>query len=199
VTDHVDHVLGTVIRGPNPATDLPRPIPPEIRGWMFSYELRWLYDQAKSLQPGDLLEVGSFRGLSASALGQAGKLTCVDTFRGGNDLPEEDTFADFQKTMRTMGLSPEVRRGRSDRVLPELMREGRCFALVFIDGSHEYADARKDIALGWDLLRWGGLLVVDDYDFPDVGAACDNESGRLGFEFHRVHPTRSKMVVAVKP
>lgn len=178
---------------------LPRPIPRTIRGWMFAYELRWLYNRAEQLRGqgvlGGVLEVGSYKGLSASALGQSGPLTCVDTFLGGEDLPDYNSRGEFDAAMRTMGLSPRVLVGRSADVLGDLVRAGEKFRLVLIDGSHEYANVKADLALGHALLAVGGSLVADDYiGFPEVARACDE----TGYGFLPVHPQRSKMAVATR-
>ena len=178
---------------------LPIPIPPSIHGWMWNWELLYLYSLASRLRDdgtvGDLLEVGSYRGLSASALGQAGNLTCVDTFRGGEDLPNSDSRVDFNVAMRTMGLTPRVFEGRSQDVLENLVKWGELYRLVFIDGSHEYLNVKRDLELGWELLSPGGALVADDYiGFPGVTLACDES----GHGFVPCEPRRSKMAVAFK-
>lgn len=191
----IDRALDTIVR--EEPVDLPKPIPPAIRGWMWEWELRYLYGLAVRLGAkgieGDLLEVGSYKGLSASALGQAGKLTCVDTFGGGEDLRPYDSRDDFDKAMETMGLSPEVIPGRSQDVLPTLL--GRKFRLIFIDGSHEYENVKVDIFNAWKLLSPGGALVCDDViGFSDVLRACQ-ESGHI---FHLCSPQFSKMAVSFK-
>ena len=173
---------------------LPKEIPPSITGWMFPLELEWLYLMAKA-SGGPILEVGSYKGLSASALGQAGPLTCVDTFQGGEDLPVEDSLPAFAKAMQTMGLSPRVIVGRSEVVLPALYAAAEKFSFILIDGSHQYADTLRDIRNAWALLGKRGVLVVDDfYGFPDIQRACHDS----GWWFDPVYPGVSKMAVAFK-
>ena len=178
---------------------LPRPIPPSVEGWLWAAEVEWLYQTAQRLKAegveGDLLEVGSYRGLSAAALAQAGRLTCVDTFKGGEDLPNADSRPLFDAAMRTMGLSPRVIVGRSQTVLPKLARKTHLkFRMVFIDGSHEYSAALADIRNGWKLLSEGGVLALDDYQFTDVGRAAQ----RSGFPFVTAIGW-SKLFYATKP
>jgi predicted O-methyltransferase YrrM len=172
---------------------LPKPIAPGTRGWMYPWELEWLYAQARFMEAvgvtGGILEVGSYCGLSASALGQAGDLTCVDTFKGGEDLPLEDTYEEFRATMVKMDLHPEVFGGDSRKVLPELVAAGMKFRLVFIDGSHIFDTVLRDISNGWSLLSQGGCMVVDDYiGSADVMEACREFGG-----FLHVNPDKSKM------
>ena len=185
-----------------PATEvagLPKRIPKSIVGWMYPFELLYLYQIAKMLAEwgveGDLLEVGSYKGLSASALGQAGKLTCVDTFDGGEGIVPGFGRAEFDQAMRTMDLHPRVLVGPSADILGNLVVWGERFRLVFVDASHEYANVKIDLALSWTLLSPGGFLVADDYvGFPDVTAACDES----GYGFVKVEPRLSKMAVAHK-
>lgn len=198
--ERIDRANHTIVRDFN--IELPRKIPPTVKGWMWSYELKWLYWAATELEaqgvPGDLLEVGSYKGLSASALGQAGHLVCVDTFQGGEDLPEHNSRHEFDEGMDLMDLHPEVRQGPSASILPELFREGRQFRLIFIDGSHEYSNVVQDLDNAWKLLSPHGALVADDYvGFPDVKRACD-EFGSGPNIFLPVNPARSKMAVLNK-
>lgn len=44
---------------------------------------------------------------------------------------------------------------------------------IYIDASHEYADVRLDLGAYWELLRLGGVLFGDDYDWPGVKQAVD--------------------------
>lgn len=179
--------------------ELPTPIPPTIHGWMWEWELRWLYGLAQRLQlagvEGDLLEVGSYKGLSASALGQAGRLVCVDTFSGGEDLPETSTLETFREAMRTMKLEPEVLVGRSQDVLPKLVASGRKFRLILLDGSHAYESVATDLLNAWQLVSPGGAVVCDDYiGFEGVVKAV-NECGHA---FYLCSPQFSKMAVGFK-
>jgi len=179
--------------------NLPKRIPATIVGWMYPFELVWLYRTAIELKglgvQGGALEVGSYKGLSASALGQAGKLTCVDTFRGGEDLPSRYTRPEFDEAMRIMDLHPRVIEGTSTEVLGDLVQWRERFALVFIDGSHRYEQVKIDLALGWELLNAQGILVADDYiGFPEVREACIE----TGYGFLPVDEQRSKMAFAQK-
>jgi hypothetical protein len=198
VKERIDRDQHSILR--DESLRLPIPIPPSIHGWMWGRELLYLYGLAKGLLeqgvPGDILEVGSYKGLSASALGQAGNLTCVDTFRGGEDLPETYTLPEFNSAMRRMGLTPRVVEGSSLEVLPRLVAEGLPYRLVFIDGSHVYENVKTDLQHAWELLSPSGALVADDYvGFSDVKRACDE----TGFGFVPVSPQFSKMAVAFKP
>ena len=52
---------------------------------------------------------------------------------------------------------------RSDEMLRDLPRGSYDF--VFIDGSHDAADVLSDAVLTWPLVKPGGLVCFDDYEW----------------------------------
>ena len=152
---------------------------------MFEDELVWLYHASMILKSqgvrGDLLEIGSFEGLSACSLAQTGKLTCVDTWDTVcGTVDSRDSFQVFMANLSGMGLMSNVTAivGDSKVKLPELAATGVRYRLIFVDGDHSYAGARADISNAWKMLSPGGLLVVDDYaGWPDVQRACTDSLG----------------------
>jgi hypothetical protein len=192
------HDKSTIIR--QCPADTPIPIPETFPGYMLNQELVWLYETASALErvgvTGSILEIGSYKGLSTSALGQAGHVVCIDTFE--DSLGKTDTEAEFRENIKPFVDSYEVLRGRSEDMLKKLT--DRTFRLVLIDGGHDFETALGDIAGAWPLLSPGGIVVVDDYFppswFPGVKAACDY----LGLKEARlVNPFYSKMAYAQKP
>jgi len=59
--------------------------------------------------------------------------------------------------------------GDSRRLLLDLEDERVQFDLIYVDGSHAALDVVVDAALAWRLLRTGGTLLFDDYEWNDVG------------------------------
>jgi len=53
--------------------------------------------------------------------------------------------------------------GRSDAMLRDLPHDH--FDYISIDGSHEAADVLSDAVLSWPLLKTGGLICFDDYEW----------------------------------
>jgi predicted O-methyltransferase YrrM len=61
---------------------------------------------------------------------------------------------------------------KSEFALPRLAQEeGDAYDLVFIDGCHTFDHALMDIFYANMLLRIGGYIILDDYDFPGVRKA----------------------------
>lgn len=47
----------------------------------------------------------------------------------------------------------------------------RTYDLINVDGDHSYAGAMKDCVACWPLLNPGGMMLVDDMSFAEVGPA----------------------------
>jgi predicted O-methyltransferase YrrM len=109
------------------------------------------------------LEIGSFEGRSAIWFVQnvlthpTSQITCVDLF--GERL---DAF--FDHNINVTGVADKVRKlkGRSQHVLRTLPYE-ETFDFVYVDGCHLANCALADMVLSFDLIKVGGLMIVDDY------------------------------------
>jgi Methyltransferase domain len=163
-----------------------------IDGWMTEWELYLLYSHSTFLYNcGDrLLEIGSWQGLSTSALMQVGcPLDCVDTFEGS-----PDTGGPFQELiMRTLdrpvrevfdenvdmvhwespgSVLPTVHQMKSEEFLEKAVANETKYRLIFVDGDHNYETARNDLEQCRKLLHPGGVLMFDDCAWADVNRAA---------------------------
>jgi predicted O-methyltransferase YrrM len=160
---------------------VPHTIYPEILGYMYNGDLLHLRKRCQETKElgGPILEIGSYCGLSTAILSEGGaRVTCIDTFQGGEDLPNRYTRPIFDKNMKKLGRYSQltVLESRSDNALMDLLPEYR---LAFVDGSHTYEDASLDIRACWGLLKRGGWLIVDDVpwggpEFPVANAMRDS-------------------------
>ncbi|MBW4494065.1 MAG: class I SAM-dependent methyltransferase [Oscillatoria princeps RMCB-10] len=128
------------------------------------------------------LEIGSWEGRSTCWLleniltHESGKITCIDTFEGSvehkhfeagylNSIEERFDFniaiaGAREKVTKIVGMSQEVM-----RALPL-----NCYDTIYIDGSHLPSDVLADAVLSWGLLKVGGLMIFDDYDFEFINS-----------------------------
>lgn len=132
------------------------------------------------------LEIGCFEGrgtlwmLDNILTGESNEIDCVDTFKGSSEhahfaLPFTKVYEQFQENIKTHS-------GKS-RILcwpQESFRMLRClnldyFHIIYVDGSHMAPDVLTDMVLSWPLLKQGGIMFCDDYDWP----------GTDGIEIHR--------------
>lgn len=58
------------------------------------------------------------------------------------------------------------------------------FDLLFLDGNHKYEFVIKELELGWDCLRPGGILCGDDYAWKGVQSAVDEFVARNHLSLH---------------
>lgn len=123
-----------------------------------------------------ILEIGTYAG--TSLIGMLQRLpdaTAVAVDRWGNydengiriieHMEQNNVEGMFHRNLERMGMTGRVvaRKGDSADVLLDFVRDGEQFDLIYIDGSHKCIDCYTDMALGWRLLRKGGVMAVDDY------------------------------------
>ena len=123
----------------------------------------WVYELGSSQQR--VLEIGSFEGRSAwlwsRILPPGSSLTCVDLGFAG-------TFERNTAALRESGFLRQVLGGRASvRALFDLDPD-QPFDLVYIDGSHKADHVLADIVMSDALLRSGGLMLLDDFEWSGV-------------------------------
>ena len=109
------------------------------------------------------LEIGSFEGMSACWMldhiltHPTAKLTCIDRY-----FQEE-----FDINVAQTGSGDRLLqlRGDSHELLATL--EPNSYDLIYIDGCHLASHVQQDALLSWHLLKVGGLLIFDDYQWTD--------------------------------
>ena len=112
----------------------------------------------------NMLEVGCYEGQTSNWLldNTRGELTVVDTFEGGQDLPQEiDLLQRFKENTEAHRDRICIEIGKSQEKLKDLPSNSYDFA--YIDGSHLAGDTLEDAVLAFRLLRKGGIMIFDDY------------------------------------
>ena len=125
-------------------------------------------------QPGlRYLEIGSYEGRATCWLleniltGEGSRIDCIDTFEGGMEsAPQDADMANVRQRFEA-NTGPWRQRvnlhvGLSSEILPGL---NGAFDCIYIDGSHLARDVLFDAVLSWRLLKDGGILLFDDYEW----------------------------------
>ncbi|MCU0524023.1 MAG: tetratricopeptide repeat protein [Elainella sp. Prado103] len=150
----------------------------QLRGWhspalkeytfthdWFAHNIPVLQTQLQSFvdQPVNALEIGSFEGMSTCWFLEhilthpAAQLTCIDPHYHQN----------FDPNLQKTGFSHKINKivGNSHEVLATLAPES--YDLIYIDGCHWADHVQIDGILSWKLIKPGGLVIFDDYEWSD--------------------------------
>ena len=171
----------------------------DLQGWFSAEEGAWYAALAAAARPGWIVEVGCWKGLSASFLapvlrGRPQRLWCVDHWGGSTDehgpaylesLAREPVRDIFRANMAALGIPCRVLEAASvdaARQFPD-----RSCALVFLDASHDRAAVESDLAAWRPKIAPGGVLAGHDYrpDYPGVVSAVDSLARTSGLPLHR--------------
>ena len=137
--------------------------PREVAGWLSYDEGKALYDLARDRR---VLEIGSFCGRSTICLAQAAShVTAVDYFDGRATPDVRDTLAEFWANLKRYDVDSHV-----ITESPDAPPAGT-FDFVFIDGAHDYASVKADIAKALAGLAPEGLIAF--HDLRSGPGACD--------------------------
>jgi hypothetical protein len=173
-----------------------------IPGWLDYKNAELMYElvsNPKILGGGNVLEVGTFFGKSATCLAYGLRddesLTVVDPFgtfqfeldKGVETADQNILFSSLTEKKFKNFYSfahrklPTIHVGLSRNILPGLQQR---FKLIHIDGGHSYEDVKTDILLSLNLLSEKSIIIFDDYNniqFPGVKIAVDEaiKSGQL--------------------
>jgi predicted O-methyltransferase YrrM len=152
-----------------------------VDGWMTDGQARLLYDAALGVAaPGQVVEIGSFRGRSAivlaSAVGDGVQVVAIDPHAGNDRGPQE-----FEGYASEAATDHDVfRRNLSEAGVTEIVRHVRAFSdaahaevvgsidVLYIDGAHRFAPALKDVREWGRRVKPGGTLLIHD-SFSSIG------------------------------
>lgn len=134
-------------------------------------------DQLRDLLVGEgarvVIEIGLAYGSSALAIGEA--LASVQD-------AQHVIIDAFQDRFENVGWNSVVGAGleaistlvpeRSQIVLPRLVAEGLVADAAFVDGSHVFHNVFVDLYFLREIVRPGGLVILDDCHWPSVATAA---------------------------
>lgn len=132
-----------------------------------------------------VVEIGLAYGASAFAIAEA---LAMDGGHGKHHL----IIDAFQHTFDDVGWNALVAAGlgemcqllreRSQVALPALVAEGFVADAAFVDGSHAFHNVFVDLFYLRELVRPGGLVILDDCDWPSVATAAHYFETNTGWQ-----------------
>ena len=170
---------------------------PDLRGWHSDHPI--FENLIGETRPSTIVEVGTWKGLSAinmaritQDIGLETKIYCIDTWLGGFQLWDDCKESKETDLLQKNGypqiyyqfLSNVVHCNLQDIIVPfpNTSSIGYIYLssnqirpqLIYIDGSHDEDDVYLDLKYYYDLLKEGGIIFGDDYDWEGVKNAVIN-------------------------
>lgn len=158
----------------------------EVRDAISREEAEFLQELISELRPQVSLEVGLAHGVSALSICDARERTpntrhiIIDPYQKRYDNISHHHLR--QDGYKGIGLHNLYRAGYegmieffdlpSHQVLPQLEAQGRKIDFAFVDGWHTFDYAMIDFFYIHKMLRVGGIVVLDDADWPSIRKLC---------------------------
>lgn len=149
---------------------------------MKEQELLWLAKQA--VEHRCIVEIGSYLGRSTRALldHTSGEVYAIDDWKGPRDVyltkqQRRDLFYQFIKNTDWINRQHKLHVVSCDHANIPISMENIKPDMVFIDGSHEYEDTKRDIEYWLPRIVPGGLISGHDINFDTVQQAVEEVFG----------------------
>jgi Methyltransferase domain len=150
-----------------------------LDGYLSTPKVRLLYRVVSGLSgPGDIAEIGSWKGKSTVALSLAAKragrgetIYAIDHHHGvaedtgrGTWTPRGSTWSTFLTTIHDAGVEDVVRPLRMTSLAGArwLSRRGVRLKFLLVDGAHDEDSVTSDLIAFFPLVIEGGFLALDD-------------------------------------
>lgn len=174
-----------------------------------------LRDLLLAEKPGTVIEIGLAYGSSAlaiaEALAMAEGLGIAEALAAAGPEEARHVIVDaYQKHFHGSGWAAITGAGlaglcslveeRSQIALPRLLTNGFVADAAFVDGSHIFHNVFVDLFYLRELVRPGGLVILDDCSYPSVATAARYFEVNTGWEPEPIRwPTRLRAFRLPKP
>jgi predicted O-methyltransferase YrrM len=153
-----------------------------------------LRDLLLAEKPSTVIEIGLAYGSSALAIAEALAAAGSNGTRHVIIDPYQETFhGSGWAAMTGAGLAGlcSLVEERSQIALPRLLGDGFVADAAFVDGSHIFHNVFVDLFYLRELVRPGGLVILDDCSYPSVATAARYFELNTGWQpEHLPRPTR---------
>ena len=115
------------------------------------------------------LEIGSYEGRSTCwllehGLAPKGSIVCVDPFPNLSEI--EARFWSNVREVQGGERKVSLMKMTSEQALIDMLKFKYEFDFIYVDGNHSAAMAYHDGTEAWKLLKQGGVMLFDDYQYP---------------------------------
>lgn len=140
------------------------------------------------------LEIGCFEGKATLWLleniltAQTSRIMVIDPFKQTEAIRSlyKDLYTHDYRTIFEMNTAPYsdkilINPSESYRALCKMYPDYKnSFDFIYVDGCHDSHACLSDMVLAWELLKIGGIMVIDDYEW--VIDVQDNLKPKLGVD-----------------
>jgi predicted O-methyltransferase YrrM len=150
---------------------------PPIEGWLLREDAMKLYEMAY-FASGDILELGSFHGLSTTVLSLANRNSGGRKHVYSVDI-DCSCVAAAGKNLRGNGLCENVSLICTDAAgaVNKFAEQGKQFGFAFIDHHHSYKAVYDVCVQLHKVVKKGGFCLFHDYNNPQNRDAADKDYG----------------------
>lgn len=141
----------------------------------------FLYGFTRMIKPEKVLEIGTFEGDTAIAIGKAlkenelGHLITLDT----TDYGQEKNIAELNLTNYITCIKE-----KPIEYIQNLIQE---YDMIFIDDGHTYADITRDLTNAHRLIKDKGFILGHDVlAIPDVNAGYTDFTNKYKDQYHKI-------------
>lgn len=147
--------------------------------WHSQHDTAWR-ELAHYVPPTSYLEIGSYEGASMIWVVENCKrvrmIAAIDSWTSQDEHKDTDMIqveTTFRSNLRQLerenkNISFDVYKKPSHTGLAHLMGRTLMFDWIYIDGSHRAEDVLTDLTMAWHLLHPSGLMILDDYAWPNL-------------------------------
>ena len=130
------------------------------------------------------LEIGAYEGRSTcwliNNIGEGGTIYSIDPFVGMEEIEERFKNNTREAVKGTKVISCHVK-STSYQALAKMISNKQEFDFIYIDGDHDPATTLADAAMAWGMLKTGGVMLFDDYEYPQEPTKVGIQGFMQGF------------------
>ncbi len=133
------------------------------------------------------LEIGSFEGRSTIYTvenycnGNGSYVDALDTWEGSfehSKFLKMNLYERFLNNVKQYTNEGKIRvhKGYSSKTLMTFIQNEKKYDFIYVDASHVARDVLMDAVLSWELLKIGGVMAFDDYQWSDYSSGKEISS-----------------------
>lgn len=130
------------------------------------------------------LEIGAYEGRSTCWLIQHidkyGTIYSIDPYPNMPEI-EERFIENTREAVKGTSIISCLVKDMSYTALAKMISQHQEFDFIYIDGDHDPATTLADAAMAWGMLKTGGVMLFDDYEYPQEPTKVGIQGFMQGF------------------